>query len=115
MDLAYIQIGHVDRPSIASNLMFVVLAIFIDGLFEPVSFYIGSIPVSFGTNGVALISGLVFGWLRSKCPTFGNIPPRSLWQMNNLGLNVLIAVVGIDLLLVIWDLITLMIVYVKYA
>lgn len=96
VNLACIQIGHVDRPSIASDLMFVGLAIFIGGLFGAMSFYIGSIPVSFGTSGGALISGLVFGWLRSKRPTFGNIPPGALWLMNNLGLNVFIAVVGIE-------------------
>ena len=60
------------------------------------SIYIGSIPVSFGTSGGALIAGLVFGWLRSKRPTYGNIPQGALWLMNNLGLNVFIAVVGIE-------------------
>lgn len=90
------HIGHEDRPSIQSDLMFVGLAIFIGGLFGAMSFYIGSIPVSFGTSGGALIAGLVFGWLRTKRPTFGNIPKGALWLMNNLGLNVFIAVVGIE-------------------
>ncbi len=90
------HIGHLDKPSYASDLMFVGLAIFIGGLFGAMSFWIGSIPVSFGTSGGALVAGLVFGWLRSKRPTFGNIPPGALWFMNNLGLNVFIAVVGIE-------------------
>ncbi|MDE7413623.1 MAG: aspartate-alanine antiporter [Muribaculaceae bacterium] len=90
------HIGHVDRPSVQSDLMFVGLAIFIGGLFGAMSFWVGSIPVSFGTSGGALIAGLVFGWLRSKRPTFGNIPDGALWLMNNLGLNVFIAVVGIE-------------------
>lgn len=90
------SIGHEDRPSIQSDLMFVGLAIFIGGLFGTMSIYIGSIPVSFGTSGGALIAGLVFGWLRSKRPTYGNIPQGALWLMNNLGLNVFIAVVGIE-------------------
>lgn len=90
------HIGHEDRPSIQSDLMFVGLAIFIGGLFGAMSFYIGSIPVSFGTSGGALIAGLVFGWLRTKRPTYGNIPKGALWLMNNLGLNVFIAVVGIE-------------------
>ena len=37
----------------------------------------------------------VFGWLRSKHPTFGRIPEPSLWVLNNVGLNMFIAVVGI--------------------
>ena len=96
VNLAAIQIGHADRPSNTSDLMFVGLAIFIGGLFGAMSFYIGSIPISFGTSGGSLIAGLVFGWMRSKRPTFGHIPPGALWLMNNLGLNVFIAVVGIE-------------------
>lgn len=90
------HIGHVDRPSISSDLMFVGLAIFIGGLFGAICFWVGSIPLSFGTSGGALIAGLVFGWLRSKRPTVGHISPGALWFMNNLGLNVFIAVVGIE-------------------
>ncbi|MDE6099671.1 MAG: aspartate-alanine antiporter [Paramuribaculum sp.] len=90
------HIGHVDRPSYSTDIMFVGLAIFIGGLFGAMSIWIGSIPVSFGTSGGALVAGLVFGWLRSKRPTFGNIPPGALWFMNHLGLNVFIAVVGIE-------------------
>lgn len=90
------QIGHIDRPSYSTDIMFVGLAIFIGGLFGAMSIWIGSIPVSFGTSGGALVAGLVFGWLRSKRPTFGNIPPGALWFMNHLGLNVFIAVVGIE-------------------
>lgn len=90
------EIGHIDRPSYSTDIMFVGLAIFIGGLFGAMSIWIGSIPVSFGTSGGALVAGLVFGWLRSKRPTFGNIPPGALWFMNHLGLNVFIAVVGIE-------------------
>lgn len=90
------HIGHADRPTNSSDLMFVGLAIFIGGLFGAISIWVGSIPVSFGTSGGALVAGLVFGWWRSKRPSFGNISPGALWLMNNLGLNVFIAVVGIE-------------------
>lgn len=95
-NLAAARIGHVDRKSVSSDLMFVGLAIFIGGLFGALCFYIDSIPISFGTSGGSLISGLVFGWLRTKRPTYGYIPPSALWLMNNLGLNVFVAVVGIE-------------------
>ncbi len=42
-----------------------------------------------------MISGLVCGWLRSKHPTFGRIPQPAVWVLNNLGLNMFIAVIGI--------------------
>lgn len=90
------HIGTADRPSVASDLMFVGLAIFIGGLLGALNFWVGGIPVSLGTSGGALIAGLFFGWLRSKRPTYGHISPGALWIMNNLGLNVFIAVVGIQ-------------------
>lgn len=90
------RIGHVDRPSVASDIMFVGLALFIGGIFGALSIVVGGIPVSFGTSGGALLAGLFFGWLRSKRPTYGNISPGALWLLNNLGLNVFIAVVGIE-------------------
>lgn len=96
MDRALDHIGHADRPSIASDLMFVGLAIFIGGLFGALTLWVDSIPLSFGTSGGSLIAGLVFGWLRSKRPTYGNIAPGALWIMNNLGLNVFIAVIGLE-------------------
>ena len=52
--------------------------------------------MSLGTSGGALVAGLVFGWLRALRPTFGHISPGALWIMNNLGLNVFIAVIGIE-------------------
>lgn len=90
------NIGHIDRPSVSSDLMFVGLAIFIGGLIGAITFHFGSIPISFGTSGGALISGLIFGWLRSRRPTYGYIPNSALWLMNNLGLNAFIAVIGIE-------------------
>ena len=90
------KIGHLDRPTVVSDLMFLGLSIFIGGLFGALSVRIGNVPISFGTSGGALIAGLFFGWLRSRRPTYGNIAPGALWLMNNMGLNVFIAVVGIE-------------------
>ncbi|MCM1153565.1 MAG: aspartate-alanine antiporter [Muribaculum sp.] len=89
-------IGHIDRPTVSSDLMFVGIAIFIGGVLGALSVTVGDIPVSFGTSGGALIAGLVLGWLRSRRPTFGFIPRQALWLMNNLGLNVFVAVIGLQ-------------------
>ena len=48
-----------------------------------------------GNAVILTVAGLLFGWLRSKHPTFGGIPEPSLWVLNNVGLNMFIAVVGI--------------------
>ncbi|MBD5265471.1 MAG: aspartate-alanine antiporter [Bacteroides sp.] len=90
------EIGHADRPTTSSDLMFLGLAIFIGGFLGALTIWVGGVPVSFGTSGGALLAGIFFGWLRSRRPTFGQIPASALWLMNNLGLNVFIAVVGIE-------------------
>lgn len=89
------KIGHGDRPTLASDIAFFGLAIFVGGLFGVATLWINEIPISFGSSGGALLSGLFFGWLRSRRPTFGYIPKSVLWFMNNIGLNVFIAVVGL--------------------
>ena len=53
-------------------------------------------PLTLSTAGGALISGLVFGWLRSTRPFFGRIPSSTVWFMNSVGLNIFIAIVGIS-------------------
>ena len=89
------QIGYADRKSTKSDLVFVGLGIFIGGLLGAMAIHIGGVPISLSTSGGALIAGLVFGWLRSKHPTFGRIPSPAVWLMDNLGLNMFIAVIGI--------------------
>lgn len=89
-------LGHMDRPTFTTDFAFLGMAIFIGGLFGALTFVIDGMPVSFGTSGGALVGGLIFGWLRSKRPTFGAIPTSALKFMNTIGLNAFIAVVGID-------------------
>lgn len=89
-------IGYADRRSSATDMVFVGLGIFIGGLLGAITVHFGNIPVSLSTSGGALIAGLLLGWARTKHPTFGRIPAASVWLMDNLGLNMFIAVVGIS-------------------
>ena len=88
------RLGYIDRPTNQTDMIFVGLGILAGGLFGALSVHIGGVPISLSTSGGALIAGLVFGWLRSKHPTFGRIPEPSQWVLNNVGLNMFIAVVG---------------------
>lgn len=89
------QLGYVDRPTNKTDLVFVGLGIVIGGLIGALTLHLGGVPISLSTSGGALIAGLFFGWLRSKHPTFGGIPEPAVWILNNLGLNMFIAVIGI--------------------
>lgn len=89
-------IGYPDKPTTASDMVFVGLGIAIGALIGVITIHLGGIPVSLSTSGGALIAGLVLGWLRSKHPTFGHIPDSAVWVFNNVGLNMFIAVIGIS-------------------
>lgn len=96
VETAAARLGYIDRPTNQTDMVFVGLGILLGGLFGALTLHIGGVPLSLSTSGGALIAGLIFGWLRSKHPTFGRIPEASLWTLNNVGLNMFIAIVGIS-------------------
>jgi putative transport protein len=93
---AVAALGHADRPAEDTDIAFVGAGVAIGGLFGALSYGWHGIPISLSSSGGALLAGLLLGYLRTVRPTFGNIPGPSLWLMNTLGLNVFIAVVGVN-------------------
>ncbi|MFD5324193.1 aspartate-alanine antiporter [Streptomyces sp. NPDC127092] len=55
----------------------------------------GDVPMSLGTGGGCLISGLLFGWFRSRSQTFGAFPPQAATTLKDMGLAVFIACTGL--------------------
>lgn len=96
IELASPALGYAEKLSDKSDLILVGLGIFIGGIIGLLTLHLGQVPVSLSTSGGALIAGLFFGWLRSRRPTWGRIPSQSIWLLNNLGLNMFIAVIGIN-------------------
>jgi len=89
-------LGYVERPSSATDVVFVGLGILLGGLFGALTLQLGDFPISLTASGGALIMGLVFGWLRSVRPTFGRIPEPALWIFDTIGLAVFIGCVGLS-------------------
>lgn len=90
------HIGYPDRATDVADVAFMAGAIVLGALVGALVLNVGGVPLTLSTAGGTLISGLVFGWLRSVRPTFGRIPSSTVWFMNSVGLNVFIAVVGIS-------------------
>ncbi|MDE6294755.1 MAG: aspartate-alanine antiporter, partial [Muribaculaceae bacterium] len=90
------EIGYSDRDTTESDIVFIGLGIAIGCLIGAIVIYFKGIPLSLSTSGGAILAGLVMGWLRSRKPTFGHIPSPVIWFMDNAGLNLFIAVVGIS-------------------
>jgi len=89
------EIGYADRPTVATDMVFVGLGIFLGGLLGLLTLTIGGVPLTLTVSGGALIMGLVFGWLRAVRPTFGRIPEPAMWVFDTVGLTTFVAVVGL--------------------
>lgn len=90
------NLGVEERPTNQTDMVFLCLAIALGAFVGALTIRLGSVPVSLSTSGGALIGGIFFGWLRTRHPSMGAIPEASLWLMNNLGLTLFIAVIGIQ-------------------
>lgn len=89
------ELGYADRPTPATDMIFVGLGIFLGGLVGLLTLTVGGVPLTLTASGGALIMGLVFGWLRSVHPTFGRIPEPAMWVFDTVGLTTFVAIVGI--------------------
>ena len=89
------KIGYPERPTDKTDLIFLSIGIILGTLLGLLGIKAGNASLGFGIGGGVLILGLIFGWLRSFHPTFGFIPNSAQWLMQDLGLNLFIAVVGI--------------------
>ncbi len=55
----------------------------------------GGALLGLGTGGGCLITGLVFGWLRARRPTFGQLPAAAALYLKDFGLSVFVACIGL--------------------
>jgi len=89
------RIGQAIRLSDRTDMAFLAIGLAIGWLVGLLSFTIGSIPLTLGGGGGALVAGLVFGWIRSRRPTMGAFPPAAQQSLIDLGLGGFIAAIGL--------------------
>ena len=89
------MIGYPERQTDVTDMIVVGGGCVFGTLIGMIVVSVAGIPISFGVGGGVLVSGLIFGWLRTLHPTFGQIPSASRWILQNLGLNLFIACVGL--------------------
>ena len=88
-------LGYPERPTVVTDLVMMGLGCVLGALIGLIVIPVMGIPITLGIGGGVLLSGLVFGWLRSLHPTFGQIPSGAQWVFTDLGLNLFIACVGL--------------------
>lgn len=90
------EIGYSLVPSKAVDYVYLGLGVLVGILVGMITVSVAGVPVGLGTGGGCLISGLIFGWLRSKHQTFGNLPASTAQYLRDFGLAVFIASVGLS-------------------
>ncbi|KWV60437.1 transporter [Bradyrhizobium macuxiense] len=89
------HVGQIVRSGDRSDIAFLTAGIAAGLLAGLVSFKVGGIALTLGGGGGALIAGLLCGWLRSRRPTMGAIPPAGQQTVSDLGLGGFIAAIGL--------------------
>lgn len=89
------KVGQVVRSGDRTDIAYLAAGIAFGLLAGLVSVRFGSIALTLGGGGGALIAGLVCGWYRSKRPTMGAMPPAAQQTLVDLGLGGFIAAIGL--------------------
>lgn len=89
------NLGQILRSGDRADIAFLAAGIAAGLLAGLVSFKVGGIALTLGGGGGALIAGLACGWLRSRRPTMGALPPAAQQTLSDLGLGGFIAAIGL--------------------
>lgn len=90
------EAGYPVEPSNKTDFVYMGLGIVVGLLIGLLVVNIGGVPLTLGAGGGALLSGLIFGWLRAKRPMFGALPPAASQLLQDFGLAAFVTVVGLD-------------------
>ncbi|SEL98100.1 aspartate:alanine exchanger family transporter [Streptacidiphilus jiangxiensis] len=98
-DLVEKAAAHLGKPvptSFATDVAWMAAGLFLGGLIGIPALTEGGAPLSLSTSTGVLVAGLVFGYVRSKRPTYGNLPSAAQWLLGTLGLCMFITIVGLN-------------------
>ena len=89
------KIGYKITAAAVTDFIFFGIGMLIGMLLGLIEFKIWGIPISIGSGGGCLLSGLFFGWLRSVHPRFAALPIGASNFLRDFGLAVFVGIVGI--------------------
>jgi putative transport protein len=89
--------GYIEKRASGTDYIWMSAGIIAGILIGLVNVPVGAgVKIALGTGGGCMFSGLLFGYLRSLHPTFGQLPSSTASFMKNFGLIAFIAVVGLS-------------------
>ncbi|MCV0429657.1 MAG: aspartate-alanine antiporter, partial [Roseibium sp.] len=90
------KIGYPISAAQVTDFIFFGIGMTLGLLAGMIEFKIGGVPVTVGSGGGCLLSGLLFGWLRSTHPRYAALPTGAVNFLRDFGLAVFVGVVGIS-------------------
>ena len=97
------QVGSALNMSDRTDIAFLAAGVAVGLLAGLASIKVGSVALTLGGGGGALIAGLVCGWLRSRKPIMGAMPPAAQQTLSDIGLGGFIAAIGLGNGLAAWS------------
>jgi len=96
LDRVQSKIGYKINAAAVTDFIFFGIGMLIGILIGMIQFKLWGIPISIGSGGGCLLSGLFFGWLRSIHPKFSALPLGASTFLRDFGLAVFVGIVGIS-------------------
>jgi len=95
LDRVQSKIGYKISAGAATDFIFFGIGMLAGMLVGMIQFKLWGVPISIGSGGGCLLSGLAFGWLRSVHPKFSALPLGASNFLRDFGLSVFVGIVGI--------------------
>jgi putative transport protein len=89
------KLGYVLRTTQKTDFVFLGIGVILGIAIGHLSAKLGGVDVTLGTGGGCLLSGLAFGWIRSRYPVIGSLPSAAAQVLKDFGLCTFIAAVGL--------------------
>lgn len=95
LDRVQSKIGYKISAAAVTDFVFFGLGMTVGMLIGMIEFRVWGVPISIGSGGGCLLSGLMFGWLRSVHPRFAALPLGASNFLRDFGLAAFVGSVGI--------------------
>ncbi|MFM0515850.1 aspartate-alanine antiporter [Caballeronia jiangsuensis] len=90
------RLGYLLPATLKTDFVYLGLGVLVGMAIGRLSGTFGGVTLALGTGGGCLLSGLLFGWLRSFHPIVGSLPPAAAQILKDFGLATFIAAVGLS-------------------
>jgi len=88
--------GAITRPSISTDLLVLSIGMILGFLIGALEVEVRGLPIGLGAAGGLLVSGVIVASLRARYPVFAATPSSSRQLLEDLGLTIFVAIVGIN-------------------